>query len=77
MTCRTRGRGSSSLLPLVRFGGHSLDIRLIDGEKNVLRLDVCVDDLTLAVEVVQALENLQCSRNTEREIGGWLGHMLI
>lgn len=52
VTCRTRGRCSSGLLPLRSFSSHFLDVGLIDSQQNVLWFDVCVDDLTLGVEVV-------------------------
>ena len=32
---------------------------LVDTQKNVLRLDVCVDDVAFGVKVVQALQRLQ------------------
>lgn len=32
---------------------------LLQTQQDVLRLDVCVDDFTLSVEVVQALQNLK------------------
>ena len=34
------------------------DVCLVDADEDVLRLDVSVNDLTLGVQVVQALEDL-------------------
>lgn len=52
MTCRTRRRRGARLLPLRSFGSHFLDVGLVDSQQDVLWFDVCVDDLTLGVEVV-------------------------
>ena len=52
MTCRARGRCGAGLLPLRSLGSHFLDVGLVDGQQNVLWFDVCVDDLTLGVEVI-------------------------
>lgn len=65
-TCRSRGGWSSSPLPLCCLGSHLLDVGLVDRQQDVLWLDVCMDDLTLGVKVVQALENLQEGRGSVR-----------
>ena len=57
-TCWTGGRRCPSPLPLCGFSCELSYIRLINAHEDILRLNVCVDDLTLCVQVVQALENL-------------------
>ena len=59
LTCRAGGGRSSTLLPLGGLRRHSLDVGLVDGQQDVLWFDVCVDDFTLGVEVVQPLQDLQ------------------
>lgn len=38
---------------------------LLQTQQDVLRLDVCVDDFTLTVKVVQALQNLERTQNRQ------------
>ena len=49
-------------MPLGGLRSHFLDVGLIDGQQDVLRFDVRVDDFTLGVEVVQPLQDLQHKR---------------
>ena len=58
-TCWTRGRWCPSPLPLCSFGCELPDVRLINTHQDVFWLDVCVDDLTLCVQIVQTLEYLE------------------
>jgi len=62
-TCRTRRRRGPSPLPLCRFSCELPDIRLINTHQDILWLDVCVDDLTLCVQVIQALEYLKINES--------------
>ena len=47
-----------------RLCGHLPNVRLVHADEHVLRLDVSVNDLTLGVQVVEALENLIKTNNT-------------
>jgi len=63
VTCGSRWRWSSRFLPLCGLRRQSLDIRLIHIHQDVLWLYISVNDLTLGVQVVQALQNLQRERD--------------
>lgn len=58
-------------MPLGGLSGHLLDVGLVDGQQDVLWLDVCVDDFALGVEVVQPLQNLQHTKTFDEHGGTW------
>lgn len=58
-TCWSRWGRGSSFLPLSCLHRHSPDKHVIHAHQDVLRFDVRVDDLTLGMQVVQTLQDLQ------------------
>ena len=54
LTCRDWQVGAK-FLPFNGICSQLADIFVIHTNKHILRLDVCVDDLTLSVEVIQTL----------------------
>ena len=51
-------QSQTQLMAVGRLGGNPPHILLVNTDQHVLRLDVCVDDLALRVQVVQPFKHL-------------------
>lgn len=67
-TCWSRRWGGSRLLPFRCLHGHTPNKRVIHTHQDVLWLDVCVDDFTFRVEIVQTLQDLRTHGDEQTQI---------
>ena len=67
-TCWSRRWGSSSFLPFSCLHGHTPHEGVVYTHQDVLWFDVCVDDFTFRVEVIQTLQDLQAQSDQQTHV---------